>query len=187
MKSRELTRRDFLKKSTGLLAAVAFPAILPARADAALGERRLSLYNIHTGERLTATYWAEGRYIDEEIEALDRLLRDYRTGAVHPIDRRLFDLLHTLQSAVGRSGEAYHVISGYRSPKTNNMLRKHSHGVAKHSLHMQGRAIDINLPGVELKNLRHAALALHRGGVGYYPVSGFVHVDTGRVRHWSGR
>ena len=99
------------------------------------------------------------------------------------MDQRLFDLLHLLQQQVGSKG-SYHVISGYRSPKTNAMLNSKSNGVAKRSLHMQGRAIDIRLPGVELKHLRQAALNLKAGGVGYYPKSNFIHVDTGRTRFW---
>jgi uncharacterized protein YcbK (DUF882 family) len=186
MKRVALNRRDFLKKSVaGTLAAIAFPNVLPASSKALREVRRLELYNIHTGEFVRATYWAEGEYIAEELERLSHLLRDYRTGDVHPMDRRLFDLLHTLQACC-RSPKPYHVISGYRSPFTNEMLRRRSRGVAKRSLHMQGRAIDINLPGVSLKHLHHAALSLRKGGVGYYPKSGFVHVDTGRVRHWRG-
>ncbi|WP_456451877.1 DUF882 domain-containing protein [Hydrogenimonas sp.] len=182
-----MKRREFIKKSVaGALALTAFPNIVPASTKAG-AEKRLSLYNIHTGEMVRATFWADGEYVAEELAALNHLLRDFRTGEVQNMDPRLFDLLHRLQHTFARNDRPYHVISGYRSPKTNAMLRKRSHGVAKRSLHMQGRAIDINLPGTDLEHLRLAALSLRRGGVGYYPVSGFIHVDTGRVRQWSGR
>ncbi len=185
MNETNIQRRNFLKQSAGALAAVAFPNILLADSATKAREKRLALYNIHTGERVEAVYWADGRYVGEEMARLERLLRDYRTGETHPIDRKLYDLLHALQSRLGTEG-VYHIISGYRSPKTNAMLRKHSRGVAKRSLHMQGRAIDIRLQGVDLATLRKTALQMRRGGVGYYPKSGFVHVDTGRVRQWCG-
>ena len=185
MNETNMQRRNFLKQSAGALAAVAFPNILLADSATKAREKRLALYNIHTGERVEAVYWADGRYVGEEMARLERLLRDYRTGETHPIDLKLYDLLHVLQSRLGTEG-VYHIISGYRSPKTNAMLRKHSRGVAKRSLHMQGRAIDIRLQGVDLATLRKTALQMRRGGVGYYPKSGFVHVDTGRVRQWCG-
>ncbi len=146
-------------------------------------ERILRLHNLHTGENLKATYWAEGQYLAEEIAALNRVLRDHRSNETYRMDQRLFDMLHVLQQQVGSDG-TFHVISGYRSPKTNAMLNRNSSGVAKRSLHMQGRAIDIRLPGVELKHLRQAALNMKAGGVGYYPRSGFIHIDTGRTRFW---
>jgi len=157
------------------------PAVLAKPASPA--ERVLRLQNLHTGESLKATYWAEGRYIAEELAALNRVLRDHRSNETYSMDQRLFDMLYVLQQQVSSNG-SYHVISGYRSPKTNAMLNSNSSGVAKRSLHMQGRAIDIRLPGVELKHLRQAALDLKSGGVGYYPKSGFIHVDTGRTRFW---
>ncbi len=180
-----MKRRNFLKRSAGFLGAVTFPNIILADSATRIREKRLHLYNIHTGERIEAVFWADGRYIGEEMASLERLLRDYRTGEIHPIDRKLYDLLHALQSRLDVDG-VYHVISGYRSPKTNSMLRRHSRGVAKHSLHMEGRAIDIRLRGVDLATLRHMALRMRRGGVGYYPKSGFVHLDTGHVRQWCG-
>ena len=150
---------------------------------ASAGERILRLQNLHTGESLKATYWANGQYVAEEMAALNRVLRDHRSNETYNMDQRLFDILHMLQQQVDHNG-AYHVISGYRSPATNASLHKNSNGVAKRSLHMQGRAIDIRLPGVELKQLRQAALDMKAGGVGYYPRSGFIHVDTGRTRFW---
>ena len=173
------------RRLLGLGLAAAGALVLPPTAWGArpAGERRLSLYNIHTGERLSTIYWAQGRYLDEALHRIDHVLRDHRDNSVHPMDPALLDLLVALQSRLG-THEPFHVISGYRSPATNARLRKVSTGVAKRSLHMQGKAIDIRLPGVELKTLRRTALAMKAGGVGYYPKSGFVHVDTGRVRHW---
>ena len=147
-------------------------------------ERRLVLRQLHTGEFLRTTYWAEGSYdLDALAEAGD-LLRDHRTDEVQPIDRDLLDLLARLAQRLEHRGE-FHVISGYRSSKTNEALRKTGGGgVARRSLHMDGRAIDIRVPGRNLAQVRQAALALRGGGVGYYPRSQFVHLDTGRVRSW---
>lgn len=126
---------------------------------------------------------ARGRYLPTALSAVSHLLRDFRTGDEHPIDPRLLDLLHALHVSIG-SQRPFEIISGYRSPGTNAMLRTHGGGVASGSLHMQGRAIDLRVGDVPLASLRDAALALRRGGVGYYPTSNFVHVDTGRVRRW---
>lgn len=147
------------------------------------GERRLSFHNLHTGENLSATYWADGAYVAEELSAVDRILRDFRTGEVRPIERGLLELLHALAGRMEATAP-FHVISGYRSPKTNAVLAAASSGVAKKSLHTRGMAIDVRLPGRRLADLRWAAIALGRGGVGYYPGSDFVHVDVGRVRAW---
>jgi uncharacterized protein YcbK (DUF882 family) len=176
-----ISRRNFLKAATGATAILVAPAALAKPASPA--ERVLRLHNLHTGESLKATYWAEGQYIAEELAAIDRVLRDHRANEITQMDRRLYDLLYTLQQQV-TSKSSYQVISGYRSPATNAKLNRNSSGVAKRSLHMQGRAIDIRLPGVELKHLRKAALSLKAGGVGYYPKSNFIHVDTGRPRFW---
>lgn len=177
-----MTRRTFLQGIAVAGATLAAPMAM-ARAITPL-ERRLSLYNLHTGESLNATYWAEGNYVEEELAAINRLLRDHRSGEVNAIDRKLLDRLHSLQQRLGHNGN-YEVISGYRSPATNARLQQASNGgVAKRSLHMQGRAIDIRLPGVELKQLRQVALSQKAGGVGYYPKSNFVHLDTGRTRFW---
>jgi len=153
-----------------------------ARADA-LAPRSLSLLNLHTGEKLSATYFEGGDYLPDALAAMNHLLRDFRTGKSHVIAPGLLDLVHTLRGRVETS-ETVHVISGYRSPRTNAMLHQRSEGVASHSLHMVGEAMDIRIPGVELAHLRDAALGLQRGGVGYYPGSDFVHVDVGRVRRW---
>ena len=145
---------------------------------------RLRLYHTHTGEWLDIVYRRGDSYIPEALSRLDYYLRDHRTGDVHPVDPRLFDLLSDLTLAVGRSGGEVDVVCGYRTVRSNEFLRHHSTGVAEHSLHMQAMAVDIRMPGVETSKLRAAALALRRGGVGYYRTSDFVHVDVGRVRQW---
>ena len=149
--------------------------------------RALSFDNIHTGERLELEYWREGAYLPEALSAVNRILRDFRTGDIRPIAPQLLDLLYGLRGTL-ETRAPVSVISGYRSPATNAMLRgerEHS-GVAAKSLHMQGMAIDIRITGRSLASIHSAALAMRGGGVGYYPVSDFVHVDVGRVRTWSG-
>ena len=175
------SRRRFLQigfgASAGLVMPSAFANLLTQP------ERKLSLFNLHTGESLNATYWAEGQYQTSELNAIYRVLRDHRTGDVNKIDPDLVDLLNILHHKMNGK-QPFHVISGYRSPKTNAALRDRSNGVAKKSLHMQGKAIDIRLPGRQLSELRKTALNLHVGGVGFYSKSGFIHIDTGRVRSW---
>ncbi len=146
-------------------------------------ERTLAFRNLHTGESLRTTFWAQGDYLDDELQAVNHVMRDHRSGDVHPMDPKLLDLLYALQQSVAVNG-AFHIISGYRSPRTNQKLRAQGGGVAKKSLHMQGKAIDIRLPGCPLARLRDAAMALRVGGVGYYAKSDFIHIDTGRVRRW---
>jgi uncharacterized protein YcbK (DUF882 family) len=145
---------------------------------------RLRLYHTHTGERIDIVYRRGDVFVPEAEERLDYFLRDHRTGEVKHYDPRVFDILSELTTAVGRPGAEIQIICGYRTPWSNEFLRSHSAGVAKGSLHMQAQAIDIRIPGIDTLTLRNAALALGRGGVGYYPQSGFVHVDTGRVRTW---
>jgi uncharacterized protein YcbK (DUF882 family) len=146
-------------------------------------ERALGFYNTHTGESITTVYWAEGDYVHSGLEEIAVILRDHRSGDVHSIQKELLDLLYVLQMKVGCSNP-YKVISGYRSPATNAKLRKHSTGVAKRSYHMQGKAIDIRLPGCDLDQLHRVALEVKAGGVGYYGASDFIHVDVGPVRRW---
>jgi uncharacterized protein YcbK (DUF882 family) len=149
-------------------------------------EYRLRFYHTHTGERLDVVYRRGDQYIPEALDELDHFLRDHRTGDVRHFDPHLFDLLHDLTASLGDSGGEIDVICGYRTPWSNEFLRTRSPhtGVAQHSLHMQAEAIDIRLRGIPTSELRDAALRLHRGGVGYYRSSDFVHVDVGRVRHW---
>jgi uncharacterized protein YcbK (DUF882 family) len=185
-----LHRRAFL----GIGAAAAAAALVPSRAQAAtrsMGatkapERVLSFFNTHTGERLKTTYASGGQYQADALRDLNHILRDFRANETKPIDPRVFDLLHELGGTL-ESDRPFHIISGYRSPQTNALLRERggaATGVASHSLHMVGQAIDIRLPGVALENLRNAAKSLKIGGVGFYADLNFVHVDVGRVRYW---
>ena len=185
-----LNRRGFLRLGAGVTAGlaglVATPLLAaPFKAQSVSGERRISLYNIHTGESLNTVYWQDGNYIPDEMARINYLLRDRRNGEVEAMDPRLIDLLAQLHDRVDGK-KPFYVISGYRSPNTNSYLRKVSAGggVAKKSLHMQGRAMDIKLPKVNLAHLHNAAVHMKKGGVGYYPNDGFIHVDTGRVRYW---
>jgi uncharacterized protein YcbK (DUF882 family) len=160
--------------------------ILPGTATAApTAPRLLSLVNTHTGESLQAEYFTASAYSSDALRRLNHLLRDHRSGESHAIDPQLFDAMHRLAELAQRDPE-FEVISGYRSPASNAKLSAASSGVARNSLHMQGRAIDVRLRGVDCKRLRDLALSMQQGGVGYYPKSAFVHLDTGRVRSWSG-
>jgi uncharacterized protein YcbK (DUF882 family) len=156
--------------------------LAPVLAMPANQVRSLSFFHTHTGERLVVTYFSDGNYVPESLAQIDHLLRDFRTGEVSPIDTGLLDTLNALASI--RSGGTFEVISGYRSAATNAMLQKSGEGVATNSLHLQGRAVDVRLAGFDTVKLRDAAIALERGGVGYYAASDFVHLDTGRVRRW---
>lgn len=184
---RELGRRKFC--ALGMMAAGALlvpRGLSAAGAGGASGERMLSFWHTHTGEALSTRYCCEGQYDPAALDRINYLLRDFRVNEVQPIDVRLLDLLHALNGEL-QTGEPYHVISGYRSPHTNGMLRARggsASGVASRSLHMVGQAIDIRVPGVPLKELHKAAVSLKRGGVGMYPQPDFVHVDVGRVRYW---
>jgi uncharacterized protein YcbK (DUF882 family) len=174
-------RREFLRVIGGALAAT---AAAPGRLLAGpRDERILSFVHTHTRERITVPYFADGGYLTEGLASLSTFLRDHRTGDEHPIDPALFDVLHDLRLATG-TRSPFQVISCYRSPRTNAMLRGKSRGVASGSLHLQGRAIDVRLADVGSASLRDAAVELARGGVGYYRGPDFVHVDTGRVRRW---
>jgi uncharacterized protein YcbK (DUF882 family) len=179
---KHISRRKFIK--LGMLAA-ALPLPAMAKAWQAAPERRLSFHNLHTGENLDLAYWVQGEYVPESLAEINHVLRDHRNDQVAAIDPRLLDLLNRVDVALG-SSQPFQVISGYRSPASNRMLSEHSDGVAKHSLHMEGKAIDIRIPGVRLADLRRTGLMLQGGGVGYYPASDFVHLDVGRVRTWGG-
>lgn len=177
-------RRLFLRRIAQAAAIGTVPfgarAALATRGDA----RSLSFDHTHTGERLELVYAAAGSYVPEALSALNRFLRDHYTGDVGVIDPELFDVLHRVRAELG-STAPFQVISGYRCPATNATLKAtRGGGVATHSLHMDGKAIDVRLPGVALGSLRDAALDLRAGGVGYYQREQFVHLDTGRVRHW---
>lgn len=181
-----LSRRTLIRDLSIVVAgaAVAGPGPLLRSAFAATAGRTLSLRSAHTEESLTVTYWRDGAYLPEALRCIDVLLRDHRTDDVHPIEPRLLDLLHDV-AATTRTSAPFEVISGYRSPQTNAMLRRQNPGkVSRNSFHMKGRAIDIRSPDVDTSRLRDAGLQLKGGGVGYYPGSDFVHLDTGRVRRW---
>jgi len=181
-----MARRDFMKMGVLALGALGVPRLHAAqRTKRAAHERRLAFYNTHTTEAVDAVYWADGGYVPEGLRLIDRVLRDHRTGAVMPMDRRLLDLLFELRASLG-TRQPFQIISGFRSPESNAYLRglSPSSGVAKQSQHMLGRATDIRVPGVALDKLRALALAMKKGGVGFYPSSNFVHVDVGRVRRW---
>jgi uncharacterized protein YcbK (DUF882 family) len=144
----------------------------------------LHLYHTHTNERLDIVYRRGNGYDAAALQKLEYFLRDHRTGEVHSYDPRVFDLLRDLADSLGRPNAEIDVVCGYRTPWSNEFLRRRSRAVAQHSLHMRAMAIDIRLPGVTTRELRNAALLLHRGGVGYYEREQFVHVDVGRVRRW---
>jgi uncharacterized protein YcbK (DUF882 family) len=173
------SRRQFVKLGLCAAATMALPRPVWATAPA----RQLSFYHTHTGESVRLAYFESGQYVPGALQEFNYFLRDWRTNDAHNIDPTLFDQLYALQQLVETPG-AYHVICGYRSPKTNQMLHAHSEGVANHSLHLEGRAIDINLPGKNLALLHKASLGMQAGGVGFYPASDFIHIDTGRVRSW---
>jgi uncharacterized protein YcbK (DUF882 family) len=167
--------------TTGL---VSHASAKPASQPVSGGSYQLHLVHTHTGERLNIVYRDGAGYDPQSLARLDRYLRDHRTSEVHEYDPRVFDLLYELTTALGNPDLEIDVVCGYRTPWSNEFLRAHGHGVARHSLHMQAMAIDIRIPGVATAHVRDAALALHRGGVGYYAASDFVHVDVGRVRRW---
>ena len=162
-----------------------FLAISPAIASSSsVKNYRLVLYNLHTGKKISIVYRKGNHYLPSAEAKLDRFLGDWRVHKDRDMSPRLFDLLYALDKAVGHPGGQINVVCGYRSPRTNAFLHRTTGGVAMHSMHIQGKAIDIRIPGVSTLKLRNAALRLHDGGVGYYPDHHFVHVDVGRVRHW---
>ena len=148
-------------------------------------ERELSFYHTHTGKRLNVVYWQDGDYVDSALEQVNRFLSDFRTGDRVEMDPALLDVIYDVRESLGSKG-TYQIISAYRSPETNEMLRNRSasSGVARRSQHVLGKAIDVRLEGVRTADLRDAAIRLQRGGVGYYEKSDFVHMDTGRIRRW---
>jgi uncharacterized protein YcbK (DUF882 family) len=174
-------RRTLLKAGCAL-AGVSATTML---ARAASGGRRIALLNLHTGERVETVYFRDGAYVPEAFSALETCLRDFRTGTRHPIDPGLMDYLVEVAATVGID-PVFSVISGYRSPQTNAMLHERSTGVAQRSLHMEGRAVDVRIVGIDCAALAARALDLKRGGVGYYRASDFVHLDTGQFRTWKG-
>lgn len=186
--TRALSRRQFLKAGFATASCLALSPLLTgtARADMLLAPARtLALTNLHTGESCKLVYWEQGTYVPEALATISRVLRDHRNDAQYPMDVTLLNLLTALQTRL-ETTSPFEVISGYRSPESNAAMHAHSAGVASKSLHMEGKAIDIRMPGRSLANLHNTALTMGIGGVGYYPTSNFVHVDTGRVRQWRG-
>lgn len=182
-KNISLTRRQLLQKA--LLAVPVLISFPPASLFAKPAPtRRLSFSHMHTGEKLSIVYARDGKYLPEALSKINHCLRDFRSNEKHAIDPALLDILYDLQKKASNENGTFEVISGYRSPITNKMLRIKSHGVAKRSLHMEGRAIDLRLRGTSTKKLKDLAVGLKRGGAGYYSNSDFVHLDTGFVRQW---
>ncbi|CAG7857097.1 hypothetical protein MCAMS1_01817 [biofilm metagenome] len=177
------SKRKFLKNLTfGSIALMTTPKLAHA-AFYGYGHKSLVLEHHHTGEFLNITYYSQGRYIYGALDEISYFLRDYHTNETHPVDPYLLDQLHDVKLMLGTK-KPFHVVSGYRSPETNANLRRHSRGVARQSLHMAGKAIDIRIEGITARDIRDAGLILQRGGVGYYPGQNFVHLDTGDIRTW---
>ena len=173
-------RREFIAKTA---AAALVPGVCSGANVLDTEKKKLELFALHTQEYLRTYYRVDGELLQPHCAAIDHLLRDHRTNEVHVIDPHLFDYLHDLGQLLGLQGP-FEVISGYRSAATNAQLRRSSSGVAKRSFHMFGRAVDIRVPDIAVSEVRDAAISLERGGVGYYPRSEFIHLDTGRFRHW---
>ncbi len=182
----EISRRKLLVLGLVTVASALIPETpLAAIEKIVAPERSLFFYNVYTGEELKTVYWKNGEYIPEALDDINFMLRDVRTGKVKPINKKLLDVLYGVRKQL-KCDEPFNMISGYRSPRSNAILRKSKKGVARNSLHMYGKAIDISLPGYSLRGLRRAAMDIHGGGVGYYPQSKFVHIDVGAIRYWRG-
>lgn len=179
-RSHRITRRLLIAGGAGSLALMSVPSLAAVSPRV---PRSLKFHNLHTGETFASPYWADGAYLPDALQHIAKVLRDHRNDAVHPIAPNLLDLLHRLHARLDAK-TGFQVISGYRSPESNAKLAARSNGVATHSLHMDGKAIDIRIAGVPLPDLHKAARELKGGGVGYYAASDFVHMDVGRVRSW---
>ena len=178
--------RRRLIRTAGMIAGASAAGILRGiAAEKDEGSRRIVLQNLHTPDSLDIVFRQGDYYVPDALSAIEALLRDYRTGTQHRIDPRLMDYLYDVAHRLGVE-PVFSVISGYRSPQTNEMLHERSSAVSSHSLHMEGRAIDVRLAGVGCAKLADEALSMKRGGVGYYNTSDFVHLDTGRFRSWRG-
>ncbi|MBB5217281.1 YcbK family protein [Parapusillimonas granuli] len=182
----DIARRRFLTSASGAAMLGAFPMVARAISLSSPSARQLAMDHTHTREKIQLTYALGSRYVPQALTDLNHFLRDHYSGLIGSMDPGLYDIMHALRASL-KARSPYQIISGYRAPQTNERLRTtRGGGVARHSLHMDGKAVDLRIPGVPLKELRDAALELRAGGVGYYPGSNFVHVDTGRVRAWSG-
>ena len=179
-----IDRRRFFKIGAHAALCSVFPVSAIASIDRLLmPERNLFLFNTHTGEKVDVCYYSKGQYQPEAIEKINFIFRDYRTGEIKPIRKELLNLLYSVSKKLDQPARL-HIISGYRSPETNAELRMKSKYVAKNSLHIQGEAADIRVPGYDTRWLRKVCMKFKAGGVGYYRKSDFVHVDIGPVRHW---
>ncbi len=185
-----VSRRKFL--GFGALAAGSLAASsVVTKASAAIispgreftGARKITFRNTHTGETFSGVYRVGDKYLPDAFDKINIVLRDFRSNEMFPIDPRVMDIIYSVHEMT-KQAEPYEILSGYRCPKTNASLRSHSEGVAKNSLHMTGQAIDLRLPGFSTKQIQKLAISLRAGGVGYYPKSDFVHMDTGDVRTW---
>lgn len=182
--SRAMFSRRLFRLAVPLSVFLILPFQIATATNLPLQEHRLLLFHLHTNERINIVYRKGDSYLPDAVGQLDHFLRDHRTGDVTNLDPRLFDLLSDLTAAVGRPGTEIDIVCGYRTPWSNEFLRRTTVGVAQHSQHILGEAIDIRIPGVPIVRLRDAALSLRRGGVGYYARSQFVHVDLGPIRRW---
>ena len=182
-----LSRRNFIKLlvCSGILS-YSSKFALAAIDGIALKERSLSLFNPRTKEGFEGIYWCDGDYVSNALNNVNHIMRDIRTNDVKPIDTHLLDLIFSISIKL-KPEAPFRVISGYRSQKTNTLLRKRGNGAAKKSYHIKGQAVDIRLPGHRTSVLRRAAYELKKGGVGYYPKRRFVHIDVGPVRYWTGK
>lgn len=178
-----IDRREILKLGLAGTLATIVPLTFSTEAHASRNTWRVAFKHAHTGESFNGVYRVGDKYIPDAFERMNYVLRDFRTGEVFPMDPRVIDIMSLVQRKAGQR-TPMEVLSGYRSPKTNAGLRRNTSGVAKNSFHMYGQAIDMHIKGYSTRNLRKIAVGLRAGGVGYYPKSDFVHVDTGTVRSW---
>lgn len=179
-----ISRRDLIRLGilTAVSCAVPFKAFASVK-DILSTDRLLSFHNLHYNEDLDVVYWKDGKYVPEALTQINHMFRDHYTGQIKPIDTNLIDLLFDIKITLD-SNKPFHIISGYRTRKTNLSISRRIKGVARNSFHIKGKAVDVRLPGNRLKDLRHTAYELKAGGVGYYPKSNFVHLDVGRPRYW---
>lgn len=186
----QMNRRSFLKAGVmaallGMVPGTAFSAVHRKDKKAKISpSRSLHFFNLHTGEKLDVTYFSKGRYSPAALRDINHLFRDYRTGTVKNIDPHLLDCLYGISQKLEARSTPFHIISGYRTPETNALLCRESCNVAKNSLHIQGKAVDIRLPNRRISAVRKVAVSMKKGGVGYYPSENFVHVDVGDIRYW---
>ena len=179
------SRREFLGLSMTAAVASLVPSEIYAAAEEIQTEKTICLHNVYTLETIETVYWKDGAYLPEALSDINHIFRDIRSGKERTINKELINLLYDLQQEVNIE-EPFHIVSGYRTPRSNALLRKTTKGVAKNSFHMYGKAVDIRLPDYSLKTLRRKAMKLQGGGVGFYPRSNFIHVDVGSVRYWIG-